>query len=241
MLTTQVHTIKVEQDPWDQFLAGDVFDQHFLFNSNVSYVNFHPAKWNPTTVGFPSLQSKAAASKILTFWLATRANKFAERPGATQADKVMASCMFAYMMMLRLMDAGGLIFTQDQAVAFNHFALKHLQCYVWLHSYGMTAPLNTPGRKCWLLLPKLHHMWHLAHDTLKVRINPKMVMLLSAESFIGIMGRISRATHRSTVSKRTLERYLVQLNFKLKTLEKPWGKVLIILYITWRHCPHTTP
>lgn len=67
-----------------------------------------------------------------------------------------------------------------------------------------------------MLMPKLHHKWHMAHDVLKTRVNPKAIMLLSAESFIGVMGRISRATHRATVSKRTLERYLVHLNFKVK-------------------------
>ena len=65
-------------------------------------------------------------------------------------------------------------------------------------------------------MPKQHHAWHIAHDVLVQRINPKMVMLLSAESFIGVVGRVARATHRATVSKRTLERYLVQLLFKLK-------------------------
>ena len=99
----------------------------------------------------------------------------------------------------------------------RHYTLKHLQCYSWLHSFGMQAALRVPGRRCWLLMPKHHHLWHIAHEVLKTRVNPKKVMLLSAESFVGVIGRIARATHRSTVSRRTLERYLVQVHLKLKT------------------------
>lgn len=174
--------------------------------------------WNH--VGFPSLQSKAAASKVLTLWLSHRANQFARREQATEADKMMASCMFAYASMLRVMDEGGHIFSEREAASFHQLTLNHLKLYAWLHSFGMAAPLNTPGRKCWLLMPKLHHLWHVAHDVLRTQVNPKFIMLLNAESFVGVMGRISRATHRSTVSKRTLERYLVQLSLKLKNPKK---------------------
>ena len=163
------------------------------------------------SLGFPCLQSKAAASKRLTLWLCNKAQKFARRDGATQADKVVASAMFAYAGMLRIMKEGQHILTEDQAGLFKSYTLQHLKCYAWLHDYGMRAALRTPGRKCWLLLPKLHHLWHLAHDVARTKVNPGMVMLLNAESFIGSMGKIARATHRSTVSKRTLERYLAKL------------------------------
>lgn len=198
------------------FLA---FVQVFFFASGqvVPWYSYTRCVWPATWPwGFPCLQSKAAASKILTFWLAQRAIQLAKRQGATETDKVMASCMFSYMRMLQIMDEGGLLLTEEQAVSFHYFTLRHLQCYKYLHSIGFNAALNIPGRRCWLLLPKLHFKWHLAFDVLKLRVNPKMVMLLSAESFVGVMGRISRATHRATVSRRTLERYLVQLNLKIK-------------------------
>ena len=129
----------------------------------------------------------------------------------------MASCIFAYSMMLRTMDGSDLVMTAEQAQIFFTFTLKHLQCYSWLHSFGMQAALRVPGRRCWLLMPKHHHLWHIAHEVFKTWVNPKKVMLLSAESFVGVIGRIARATHRSTVSQRTLERYLVQVHLKLKT------------------------
>jgi len=113
------------------------------------------------------------------------------------------------------MDEGRHIFTEEQANRFGYFTLRHLRCYAWLHDFGMKAQLHVPGRRSWLLLPKLHHLWHLCHDTVRSRINPKFVTLLTAESFIGIIGRIARSCHRSSVSTRTLERYQVLMIHKL--------------------------
>eukprot|EP00438_Fugacium_kawagutii_P028545 Skav222542 [mRNA] locus=scaffold2875:264283:269599:+ [translate_table: standard] len=56
---------------------------------------------------FPVLQSKAAPSKVLTRWLSVRAARWAQRQDACQADKMVASCIFCYEMMLRIMDESG--------------------------------------------------------------------------------------------------------------------------------------
>lgn len=165
--------------------------------------------------GFPALQSKAVASKVLTKWLAKRAEQWAEREGATDTDKVVAACVCAYDMAIKVMDQSPLLMTQEQAGQFKYFVLRHLRCYAHLHSHGLNAGLNVPGRRCWLLLPKLHFFWHTAHDVYKTRLNPKMSTLLSAESFIGILGRIARSCHRSTVSRRTLERYQLKMIFMI--------------------------
>ena len=136
---------------------------------------------------------------------------------------MMTACIFSYSMMLRIMDESGDIMTENQANRFHRFSLKHLQCWAWLRSYGMRAPLRTVGRRSWQLMPKLHHLWHLAHDVKKERLNPRMVMLLNAESFVGVMGRIGRATHRRTVSVRSLERYKASMMKEIRdrNIEKP--------------------
>lgn len=179
---------------------------------------------NPTWWGYPCLQSKAAASKVLTIWLAERAVEWGGRPDATEANRVVASCMHSYAQMLRGMSESNHIMTQDEATRFFNSAMTHLRCYVWLHDFGRSAGLHVAGRHSWLLLPKLHFLWHLAHDTKVSQLNPRMVTLLSAESFIGKMGRIARATHRSTVSARTLERYQVMISFSLQKLRRELSK-----------------
>ena len=161
---------------------------------------------------------------MLTFWLAERTVEWGSRPNATEADRVVASCMHSYAKMLRCMSESNHIMTQDEATQFYTHAMTHLRSYVWLHGYGRSAALHVAGRHSWLLLPKLHFLWHLAHDTKVNQLNPRMVTLLSAESFIGKMGRIARATHRSTVSVRTLERYQVTISFSLKKLKRELSK-----------------
>lgn len=170
------------------------------------------------------MQSKAAASKILTLWLAERTIQWGSRVEATEADRVVGACMHSYAQMLRCMSQGNHILTTEESTCFYQHAMRHLQCYAWLHAHGQSAALHTPGRKSWLLMPKLHFLWHLAHDTKQTQLNPRMATLLSAESFIGVMGRIARATHRSTVSVRSLERYQLKIAFRLKKLKQDLAK-----------------
>lgn len=161
------------------------------------------------------------ASKVITCWLANRAVAFARREGATQADRIMAICLQSYYVkMIRVMDESEHIMTERDASEFHKLCLKHLKAYVWLHQHGMKCDRGVPGRRCWLLLPKLHHLWHLAWDTLQTRLNPRTSQLLSAESFVGEIGRIAKATHRSNLSQRTLERYLAKLSLKVGEIVK---------------------
>lgn len=166
------------------------------------------------------LQSKAQASKALTKWLEVRALQHASRADASEADRVMCICICSYSAMIRLMKHADHIFTQQQALTFKDLVLRHLNSYTWLHKRGMEIRnKHEPGKHCYILMPKMHHLYHLAMDTALHRLNPVSHQLMSAESFIGIVGRISRACHRSSLSLRTLERYLCKLYIKIKDLE----------------------
>ena len=140
------------------------------------------------------------------------------------------------------MDESEHIMTERDASEFHKLCLKHLKAYVWLHQHGMNCDRRVPGRRCWLLLPKLHHLWHLAWDTLQTKLNPRMSQLLSAESFVGEIGRIAKATHRSNLSQRTLERYLAKLSLKVDEIVKKWWILRIwTLPQTLKHLWAPTP
>ena len=152
------------------------------------------------------------ASRAITLWLASRASTFSSREDASVSDKMMAVCVGSYTNMLKVMDSSERIMTEGQAAEFHKLTLRHLRSYTWLHKEGMKEHArNIAGKKCFQLLPKQHHLWHVAFDVLRTRINPRASQLLSAESFIGVMGRIGRACHRTTISTRALERYLLKL------------------------------
>ena len=160
---------------------------------------------------FPCLSSKAIASKTISYFLCEKACSWAERPGATFFEKALAVCVYAYCKVLSLMDEGEAIFTEEQAQEFYRMTMLHLQCYSFLHKAGQVAKGKEVGRNCFLLLPKLHYFYHLAVTTATSRINLRFCTLLSAESFVGKIGRIARRTHRSSLTLRTVEKYLAIL------------------------------
>lgn len=166
------------------------------------------------------LNAKAMASKALTAWLADRAVAHALKDGATEADRMLAACIYAYQRMIDVMDACGMILSEEEALLFKNLTLQHLHAWSWLHQRGMATPFSKhdPGKRIFILLPKLHHLWHLGHDVYESKLNPKATQLMSAESFIGVVGRIGKACHRTTVQSRTLQRYVASVKFKVNKL-----------------------
>ena len=162
-------------------------------------------------MAYPLLQSKAVAAKILTYWLTECMNDLANSAGATDYDRTAAICMQSYSSMLRLMDTGGVVFSEEIANEFYDQTMLHLRSYAALNRLSRTLQGKTAGRSMWVLKPKHHHMEHLARQVRVEMINPAFFTLLTAEDFVGRVGRIARSCHRNTVSLRTLQRYLATL------------------------------
>ena len=169
---------------------------------------------------WPVLNSKAVASKCVSFWLAHLAAEWAARPDANIEDRTVSVCVFSYCKALNIMKEGGAILTRSEANQFCTLMLLHLQSYAWLHKQSSFKRGKQVGRRCWMLLPKHHHLYHLALATEADQINPRSALLLSAESWMGKIGRIARATHRSTISSRTIQRYLAVMHLELSQLRR---------------------
>lgn len=161
---------------------------------------------------WPVLTSKAIAGKVVSFFLTERAVAWANRDESTWFEKQIATCMWSYTRMVEIMDSGGKIFSPSEAQEFEEKCLLHLQTYGSLHVHGTTVRGKAPGKHCFVLLPKHHYLYHAGVDVGKCRLNPKYYMLLSAESFVGFVGRIARLTHRSSLTLRTLEKYLALMH-----------------------------
>ena len=181
---------------------------------------FTPARLNRQLRGsFPCLSSKAATSKILTYWLADLTQQHSNKRGATQLDKEVAVCMWAYARSLQVLDGAGLLMEDEEKRSFFDMVILHLQTYAYLHKQSSSVEGTNLNRSLWQLVPKHHHFFHCAEDCLITGLNPKMSTLLSAESWIGTMGRISKKCHRSSVDKRAIQRYLATVFFKFKELD----------------------
>ena len=184
---------------------------------DCSQPRFTPARCNRRNrASWACLNSKAIASKIISFWLTDEVSSWAMRPAATELDKRVATVMYTYVELFKLMDGCGAIFGEAEAQEFYEKGLLHLQIYSQLRlQSSRTFGASSPMRYLFHLLPKHHYMMHMVYDVRETLINPRFHTLLCAESFIGIMGRISKACHRATLSKRVLERYLVKLGLRV--------------------------
>ena len=172
----------------------------------------------PTRNAYPNLSSKAAASKAISFWLSERLITWASRADATDLDREVANCAWAYTEVLRLMDESDVLLTPSEGQEFFDRGHEHLQLYSDLNAKSAaTKGAHERNRALWRLLPKHHHFQHLLDDVKETLINPRFYTLLCAESFIGVIGRISRTCHRSSLSLRVLQRYILLLALHLQS------------------------
>ena len=169
---------------------------------------------------FPSLSSKGAASKALSYWLADVAKDFARLPHASSLDRECAKCMVTYAEMLRMIDVSPLLLDDATAGHIYQLGLVHLQTYSSLrHKSSRTLGAQSANRNCWLLLPKHHHMLHMLTDTvLRDRLNPRYQTLFCAESFIGAIGRMAKSCHRASLPRRLLQRYKIRFGMMMRGL-----------------------
>ena len=216
---------------WPSGLYADALEialrkahKHFLCwkrenKFDASQPRFTPARLSRITrMHYPSLSSKGHPSKVVTFWITQCCLEHAGREGATRLDKMVATCMHAYASSLQTMKESNLVMTEDQAIKYYKSVMLHLQTFAALHKLSRDAKGKEVNRTSWKLLCKHHHFYHHAKVTLVERINPAVTQLLCAEDWVGRMGRIARATHKSTVALRTLERYLALLHLELSRL-----------------------
>ena len=188
---------------------------------NVTQPRFTPSRLGRLTRNtYPSLNSKAAASKTISFWLCDKAMTWGNRPNGSQLDKEVAHCLWTYCEVLRMMDECDILLCPNEGQEMFDRGMTHLQLYSDLNSKSAaTRGAHDPNRACWRLLTKHHHFQHMLSDTKTTLINPRFYTLLCGESFIGVMGRISRTCHRSSLSLRSLERYILLLALHLRSQE----------------------
>ena len=154
---------------------------------------------------------------MLSFWLAICANDFANQPSADATDKAVSTCIWAYVEMLRMLDEYPLLLTEAQGKAIYDTGMRHLRLYAYLHRDSSQRTGNDVMRNCWLLQPKHHFLYHMCRDCKTQLLNPAYYSLLAAESWIGYIGRVSRMTHRTTMTSRTIQFFrLRRIEHKLR-------------------------
>ena len=168
----------------------------------------------------PALNSKGAASKALTHWLADVTANMANADGAIFLDKQVATCVAAYSRMLKAMDEAPLLLSEAEANRIYKLGQLHLETYSALRRKSSRVFGANALNKCmWVLLPKHHHLLHMLTDcVLEDRLNPRCQTLFCGESFIGHVGRMAKTCHRSSLPMRLLQRYKTLMGLKAQDL-----------------------
>ena len=140
---------------------------------------------------FPCLASKAIVGKTISYWLSHVASGWAARDDATEMDRVVYVCVYSYCAMLDQLSTSPLVLTAEQAQIAYDNGMMHLQSYAFLRQ-ASTAIRRGSGKNLWLMLPKQHHIQHMLRRMLSERVNPNWYSLLTAESFVGLVGKLTR-------------------------------------------------
>ena len=140
---------------------------------------------------FPCMASKAVPGKVISFWLAQVASGWACRDGATHHDRVVWVCMWSWCSMLDQLSRLPLVLTPEQAQRVYDHGLLHLQSYAYLRQTSSLIRRGN-GKHLFLMMPKHHHLHEMLRSMLKERVNPNVYSLLTAESFVGLIGKLTR-------------------------------------------------
>ena len=142
--------------------------KHFVeynkeYGKPVSHPRFTPARLHRKgRTQMPSLSSKGAASKRITYWLASLAERFGCLDNATPLDQECCTCMIAYAEMLKRLDMAPLLLSENDARAIHNLGIVHLRSYSALRNRSArTFGHQALNRSLWPLVPKHHYLLHL--------------------------------------------------------------------------------
>ena len=85
---------------------------------------------------------KPSVTQVLRFCY--RAIQFAKMPDATEADKMVCTCISCYAGMIKMIKGSRQIFSREEADIFKELKLRHLRSYTWMHKRGLTLSHRLP-------------------------------------------------------------------------------------------------
>ena len=166
--------------------------------------------------GWPELDCKAAHVKCTIFFLADLFYVASVLP--QQEIKDAASCLHALAEFIWVLSRADFWLLPWEADSAMFHGMKFLVIYRHLAQAAENARTSR-----WRTRPKTHYY----HHALKFMQHTKMNVLKSTcfldEDFMGKVKRLASKTHRSLVSVRTLQRYVILLGCRWRRLRKSVG------------------
>ncbi len=123
-------------------------------------------------------------------------------------SKVRSTACYALADFLHVLDKGGRRLTADEIVRGRRSG------FLYLRSYQLLAGMALDAHEClYKLRPKYHYLYHHVDD-LKDAWNPRFRHLFMDETWMGLVSRLGKGTHRKTMSLRSLQRYILYISNK---------------------------
>ena len=165
---------------------------------------------------FPELDVKAAHVKCIIMFLADELGKAGLLPN--QEVKDAGACLHFLASFVWTLEHADLWLTQSEADAQYSYGMKFLLILRHLARLGRHHNLSR-----WNIIPKFHYFHHCIRFMWETKMNMMKATCFLDEDFMGKVKKLASKTHRTTVSLRTLQRYLVLLGLRWKRVRKHRG------------------
>ena len=158
---------------------------------------------NRKTYPVVGTQVKAASMKVIIAYLA---HKTQSMPANNHYERVRATCLWAIADFMHVCDTSDFWMTKAESDRAVYAGNSFLRCYQFLAAENLAR--REPLYK---VRPKVHYFKHTVMDIRRSRMNPNFFHCFMSEDFVGRHARLASKTHRSSVSIRTLQRYMLVL------------------------------
>ncbi|CAK9016362.1 Uncharacterized protein SCF082_LOCUS13147 [Durusdinium trenchii] len=157
---------------------------------------------------YPELRCKGYDTFVVCKWLS------AELTTRDCGDDLLATVCWSADSFVRVMSKAGMFMTNDEWRHKIHVGHLFLCSYLQLASRALQR-----GERLWRLRPKFHLLWHVVHEHRSSQLNPTVNSTWMDEDAMKRWMRITRMTHKRTAAIRTLQRFLLGLPAKLRSIE----------------------
>ena len=154
------------------------------------------------TTTYPELSSKfkAAHVKNMIHYMAELTHRLV---GTSFRSQTRATLFWALSRFVHVLDTAGRWLTEREISEAQEAGFLFLACYGKLAQLALAR-----DEKLWKLKPKLHYLAHHFLD-LSNSWNPRFTHAFLEEDFLGKVVRLGQRCHRTTISLRFLQRYIL--------------------------------
>ena len=169
---------------------------------------------------YPMLGSvwKASSVKVICAFIASKAYDLDDGSPEAKARNV---CAWAFAELDHIFDSADRELTEHEIRRSSYAAYAYLSTYSWLAEQAANL-----GLALYRIRPKHHYFQHIIDRTAEDKQNPRSLSCTGEETFMGIMKRIGKACHGSSIYTRIFQRYLLYVAIRWKRRRES-GKFLV--------------